>query len=247
MNLYFVVEIWQKKKSVSTSDLPEKVIMMLISNPITCQIRTFSVISKHSIPPPLIFVAPTGALDFAHIVARKPPSPAAEGPFPPAAFFLPSHIDYVSFVEGELILVGLLEVKPRLHQQLLSTVFWHVLMEKGVLPSARTFIFETFTSQFEPNMTMIWSRLFLNITPCFPVFSTSLTIIGFAFLLLLVIPLFGSPLQCVFDSFILYKSNKTRILQMHSYTLVSPERGKTDNVCKLCNYGVMYRQEKRNV
>lgn len=67
--------------------------------------------------------APTRAFDLADVVARKPPSPAIKHPLPPAAILLTSHADDVTLGEGELILVGLLEVETCPHKQLLSTIF----------------------------------------------------------------------------------------------------------------------------
>lgn len=67
--------------------------------------------------------APTRAFNLTDIVAREPPSPAIEHSLPPAAVLLTSHADDVPLGKGELILVGLLEIETRLHQQLLSTVF----------------------------------------------------------------------------------------------------------------------------
>lgn len=66
---------------------------------------------------------PTRAFDLTDIVARKPPGPAIERSFPPAAVLLTSHADDVALAKGELILVGLLEIEARLHQQLLPAVF----------------------------------------------------------------------------------------------------------------------------
>lgn len=73
--------------------------------------------------PEVVAEVPTRAFDFAHIVARKPPSLAIEHPLPPAALLLTSHTDDVTLSKGELILVGLLEVETCLYQQLLSAVF----------------------------------------------------------------------------------------------------------------------------
>lgn len=72
---------------------------------------------------------PTRAFDLPDIVARKPPSPAIKHPLPPAAVLLTSHANDITLSESELILIGLLEVETCLHQQLLSTVFWHVLTD----------------------------------------------------------------------------------------------------------------------
>lgn len=66
---------------------------------------------------------PTRAFDLADIVARKPPSPAIKHPLPPAAILLTSHADDITLIKSELILVVLLEVETRPHQQLLSAVF----------------------------------------------------------------------------------------------------------------------------
>lgn len=65
---------------------------------------------------------PTRAFDLTDVVAREPPSPAVERPLPPAAVLLTSHADDVTLGEGEFILIGLLEVEARLHEQLLPAV-----------------------------------------------------------------------------------------------------------------------------
>lgn len=68
---------------------------------------------------PTVPRAPTGAFDLTDVVAGKPAGLPIERSFPPAAVLLASHADDVTLGEGELILVGLLEVEARLHQQLL--------------------------------------------------------------------------------------------------------------------------------
>lgn len=79
----------------------------------------------------------TRAFDLANIVTRKPPSPAIEHALPPAAVLLTSHTDDVTLGKGELILVGLLEVETCPHQQLLSTVFRHILTNEGRMSPSR--------------------------------------------------------------------------------------------------------------
>lgn len=74
---------------------------------------------------------PTYAFDFTDIVARKPPNPAIESSLPPATFLLTRHADDVTLGKCELILICLLEVEACLHQELLSSVFWHILRSEG--------------------------------------------------------------------------------------------------------------------
>ena len=71
----------------------------------------------------------TAGFDLADVVAREPARPAAEGPLPPSPIFLPRHMDEVALVEGELVLVVLLEVEAGLHHRLLPApaVLRHLL------------------------------------------------------------------------------------------------------------------------
>lgn len=74
------------------------------------------------VPPPL-----TTGLDLAHIVAGEPASPAAERAFPPAPVLHSSDVDDVSFREGKLVFIGLLEVKLCSYYQLIAAIVGHVL------------------------------------------------------------------------------------------------------------------------
>lgn len=69
----------------------------------------------------------TGAFDLFDIVARKPASFAIDRALPPAALLLPCHLDDVTLIEGQLILIGLLEVEPSFHKHLRAAVVRHVL------------------------------------------------------------------------------------------------------------------------
>lgn len=63
-------------------------------------------------------IAPTASFQLPYIVTREPPSPAIERAFPPAPLLLSDHTDDVTLGERQFILIGLLEGKARLDQQL---------------------------------------------------------------------------------------------------------------------------------
>lgn len=72
----------------------------------------------------------TAGLDLPHVVARKPAGPAIVRALPPAALLDPRDVDDVALRKGELILIGLLEVKLRSHYQLAAASISHVLKGK---------------------------------------------------------------------------------------------------------------------
>lgn len=74
----------------------------------------------------------TGAFDLFDIVARKPASFAIKRPLPPAAVLLPYHLDDVALTEGQLILIGRLEVEPSFYEHLRAAVVRHVLERERV-------------------------------------------------------------------------------------------------------------------
>lgn len=69
----------------------------------------------------------TTGLDLPHVVAGKPAGPAIVRALPPAALLDPRDVDDVAFRKGELIFIGLLEVKLRSHHQLAVAIIGHVL------------------------------------------------------------------------------------------------------------------------
>lgn len=78
-----------------------------------------------------IRAAPTASFQLPYIVTGKPPSLAIERALPPAPVLLPAHTDDVALGEREFILIGLLEGKAGLDQQMATpTALRHVLGEK---------------------------------------------------------------------------------------------------------------------
>lgn len=78
-----------------------------------------------------IQAAPTTSFQLPYIVAWEPPSLAIERAFPPAPLLLSDHTDDVTLGERQFVLIGLLEGKASLDQQLATpTALWHVLGKK---------------------------------------------------------------------------------------------------------------------
>ena len=69
--------------------------------------------------------------DLADVVAREPAGLAAVAALPPAPILCADDMDDVTLGEGQLVLIGLLEVEASLHHQLGITVFSHVLRQRA--------------------------------------------------------------------------------------------------------------------
>lgn len=72
----------------------------------------------------------TGGFDFSDVVAWEPACFSIQGTFPPAPFFNSGDINNVSFVNRELILIGLLKIEPSLYHQLMTAILSHLLRKE---------------------------------------------------------------------------------------------------------------------